>query len=124
MFFCPKASKITLNFIHLAHQEAYFRDLRDLRDFKDFKDLRDLRDFRESHLSATALIGVNRGDKTMGVRRRVFSLLEKGIEKKEELFCRLSKLEYFCSILEATQRLPFIPIIDITIHYSNDSIEF
>lgn len=118
MIFCPKASKITLNFIHLAHQEAYFRDLRDFKDFKD------LRDFRESHLSATAFIGVNRGDKTMGVRWRGFSLLEKGIEKKEELFCRLSKLVYFCSILEATQRLPFIPIIDITIHYSNDSIEF
>ena len=45
MIFCPKASKITLNFIHLAHQEAYFRDL---RDFKDFKDLRDLRDFKDS----------------------------------------------------------------------------
>ncbi len=45
MIFCPKASKITLNFIHLAHQEAYFRDF---KDFKNFKDLRDLRDFRES----------------------------------------------------------------------------
>ena len=42
MIFCPKASKITLNFIHLAHQEAYFRD------FKDFRDLRDLRDLRDS----------------------------------------------------------------------------
>ena len=115
MIFCPKASKITLNFIHLAHQKAYFRD------FKDFRDFRDLRDSSSINLCANR---VNRGDKTMGVRRRGFSLLEKGIEKKEELFCRLSKLVYFCSILEATQRLPFIPIIDITIHYSNDSIEF
>ena len=38
MIFCPKASKITLNFIHLAHQEAYFRDLKDFRDFRDLKD--------------------------------------------------------------------------------------
>ena len=44
MIFCPKASKITLNFIHLAHQEAYFRDFRDFRDFKDLRDLRDLKD--------------------------------------------------------------------------------
>lgn len=51
MIFCPKASKITLNFIHLAHQEAYFRDFKDFRDFRDlrdFKDLRDLRDLKDS----------------------------------------------------------------------------
>ena len=48
MIFCPKASKITLNFIHLAHQEAYFRDLRDFKDFKDLRDLKDFKDLRDS----------------------------------------------------------------------------
>jgi len=48
MIFCPKASKITLNFIHLAHQVAYFRDFTDLKDFRDLRDFKDLRDLRDS----------------------------------------------------------------------------